>query len=272
MRDIEQRIADWRREMSKTSPSRRGLVDEMEEHLREEIERSISAGVPADKAFDAAASKLGEPSAVAAEFTKLAASPGWLPVKIARIGVLAVAALLLCAVLFLAQEKGILIAAHVFLVGLGYLIMFIIGGLGICYICARWFAEPGLGQRYSLLRTTFQFAAAAAILTAAGVFLGMLWAKANWGRYWAWDPRETGGFVIFWWAVVISLVRWLKPTEIAVAILAICGSVITACGWFGTNGLSLHPLVIAFVVAQVIFILAGVIHLLLQSREEQAPS
>ncbi|WP_028477109.1 c-type cytochrome biogenesis protein CcsB [Nocardia sp. CNY236] len=32
-------------------------------------------------------------------------------------------------------------------------------------------------------------------LFGAGVILGAIWAEAAWGRYWAWDPKETGSFI-----------------------------------------------------------------------------
>lgn len=37
------------------------------------------------------------------------------------------------------------------------------------------------------------------ILLAAGIITGSVWAASAWGRYWAWDPKET-------WALVTSLV------------------------------------------------------------------
>ena len=37
------------------------------------------------------------------------------------------------------------------------------------------------------------------VLLAAGTILGALWADNAWGRFWAWDPKET-------WALVSLLV------------------------------------------------------------------
>jgi len=33
---------------------------------------------------------------------------------------------------------------------------------------------------------------------AAGIFIGAIWANQSWGRYWAWDPKET-------WALITML-------------------------------------------------------------------
>jgi hypothetical protein len=271
MRDLEKQIADWRRTMSKASGSRPELVDELEEHLREEIDRLVRSGISTDKVFEAAVSKFGSPSALAAEFDKLGSgAPVWMPVKLARIGLAGVAALVGCGVMLMVQRRGILLASHVACVTLGYLIMFTIGGLGICYVCARWFGEPGPAQRYSLLRSIFQFANLSAILTVFGVVLGMFWAKDNWGRYWAWDPKETGAVLILGWATLLSVLRWLKPAEATVVFMAILGNVVTGWGWFGANayasGLSFPWLLVAFTASQLLLVVAGIV----QQRALQA--
>jgi len=135
MRDLEKQIADWRRTMAKAADRRRELLDELETHLREEVERLVRSGIPPDKAFEMALSKLGAPSAVAMEYDKLTANRRiWWPVKVVR-GYAVAAVLLMALFLFKMDGSGILLASHVWCVGVGYLSMFAIGGLGICYIC-----------------------------------------------------------------------------------------------------------------------------------------
>jgi len=251
MPNLEQRIADWRRTMAKASDHRRELLDELETHLREEVERLLRSGVSEEKAFEMALSKLGAPATIAAECDKLTAKQGtWWPVKVAR-GCAVAAVLLTSLLIFKMDGKGILLASHVWCVCIGYLSMFAIGGLGICYICASWFGGPGPTQRHSLIRSIFQFANVAAILNILGVTLGMFWARENWGRYWAWDPKETAGVLIILWSVLLSALQWFRAGPTTIASFAVLGSALTAAGWFGVhiklNTGTVSPLLIAVI-------------------------
>ena len=41
---------------------------------------------------------------------------------------------------------------------------------------------------------------------AVGTFLGGIWANESWGRYWAWDPKETWALIsIIVYAIVLHL-------------------------------------------------------------------
>jgi ABC-type transport system involved in cytochrome c biogenesis permease subunit len=51
----------------------------------------------------------------------------------------------------------------------------------------------------SLTRVTFLLGCVAAGLTAIGIILAMFWARTEWGRYWAWDEKEIGAFVVIVW-------------------------------------------------------------------------
>src|SRR5690242_5281662 len=100
MPNFEEQIAKWRRSMVEASVYRTDLLDELEEHLREEIERLLRSGTPENGVFEKAVSNLGGPSALASEFEKLSAgsAANWLPVKIARFVVIS-ATIILAAVL-----------------------------------------------------------------------------------------------------------------------------------------------------------------------------
>jgi len=259
MHDLEKQIAAWRRQMSNPA-SRKEVLDELEEHLREEIDRLEKSGLSVDEVFKTAVSKMGTPSAMATEFRKLPSSRTWIPVRLAYVGTTALLALLGYGMVKIAAHGDILLGAHVFGTTLGYVLMFIIGGLAICYVCARWFGGFNPAQRSSLFHAIFRFAHASAILTILGLFLGMFWARENLGRYWAWDAKEVGALLILCWAVLLSVLSWLKPGEGTVLCLAILGNLATAWGWFGGNaqfsGASFSPYLILFSAAQLIFVLA----------------
>ena len=154
MRDLERQIADWRRTMAQASGHRVELLNELEEHLRDEINRLRGAGVSTDKVFEMAVSKLGAPTPVAAEFDKLTAVPAtWLPIKIARVAIVALALILIVVLILKLEKAGAVLATHVVSVTLGYSMAFIIGALGICALVSQWFGTSGPTQRHALLRS-----------------------------------------------------------------------------------------------------------------------
>jgi hypothetical protein len=269
MRDLERQIADWRRTMANASGHRTDLLNELEEHLREEIARLRGTGVSTDKAFEMALSKLGAPAPVVAEFDKLTATPAtWLPIKVARASVVMVA-LFLPVVFAFKLDKGALLATHVVCVTLGYLMTFVIGGLAVCALLSQWFGTSGPTQRHALLRSIFHFASVSAILSGIGILLGAFWAKDHMGRYWDWDLKETGGVLVFGWTALLAALQWLRRFQTTVMLLAILGNAITAWAWFGANagGNPLaSPVLAVFIAAHLLLVLVGTAHAASQTK------
>jgi hypothetical protein len=71
MRNFEPDIADWRRQLFTTGIKDAEVLDELENHLREDIERRIRAGGDARRAFQLAAARFGEPHALKVEFDRV---------------------------------------------------------------------------------------------------------------------------------------------------------------------------------------------------------
>jgi hypothetical protein len=260
MRDLEKQIAEWRRKVAKTVGHRENVLDELEAHLREEIERSVSAGSAPEDAFQSASDKIGVPAAVGSEFQKLALGwrAQWMPVKLARIFVIFLALLLGAYLIYNLGGARLLLASHVASVTLGFVLVFVIGALAMCYVGARLLRPPGPTHEYLLLRTMLQFAGLAAILSIIGIVLAMFWAKANWGRYWAWDAKEVGALLVVGSALVTLAVGWLRPASPrALAFAGIVGNVCTAWGWFGANtGFKPGPLLLVFTISQCLLLAA----------------
>ena len=61
MPDIEPRIADWRRALAETAGCTDEVLDELESHLRDEVQRLVQTGEPEERALDLALSRLGPP-------------------------------------------------------------------------------------------------------------------------------------------------------------------------------------------------------------------
>ena len=69
--NLEQAISDWRREMAAGGIGSSEILDELESHLREDIELSGRSGSELEKAFQQAAQKLGRAAVLKLEFERV---------------------------------------------------------------------------------------------------------------------------------------------------------------------------------------------------------
>ena len=58
-----------------------------------------------------------------------------------------------------------------------------------------WYAIPHLPPAAKLDNLAYRTTAFAFPLITFGIMCGAIWAEEAWGRYWGWDPKETGSFV-----------------------------------------------------------------------------
>jgi hypothetical protein len=70
MFDLEQSIADWRKQMLAAGIKTPVPLDELEIHLREEIERQMRSGLNEQNAFEISVQRIGQPKALDSEFKK----------------------------------------------------------------------------------------------------------------------------------------------------------------------------------------------------------
>jgi len=70
MFNLEQSIADWRRQMLTAGIKTPVPLEELEIHLREDVERLIKSGLNAQTAFEISARDMGQPKTIEAEFNK----------------------------------------------------------------------------------------------------------------------------------------------------------------------------------------------------------
>jgi hypothetical protein len=75
MFDLQKSINDWRRQMLATGVKQPAPLDELELHLREEIERLMASGLDEPAAFTAAVKNLGPAQSLRDEFKKVKATP-----------------------------------------------------------------------------------------------------------------------------------------------------------------------------------------------------
>lgn len=71
MFDLEAKITEWRKQMLAAGVKSPVPLDELEGHLREEIERQVKSGVNDEAAFKSALEKIGAAGALNVEFEKM---------------------------------------------------------------------------------------------------------------------------------------------------------------------------------------------------------
>ena len=74
MFDLEQAIAEWRRQMLAAGINSPVPLEELESHLREEVEMQVRSGASLEQAFEMAVQSIGQPAALKNEFARAAAT------------------------------------------------------------------------------------------------------------------------------------------------------------------------------------------------------
>lgn len=77
MFNLDQAIAEWRRQMAAAGIRTPEALKELETHLRDDVEHRIRSGVSAEQAFDSAVQQLGSANTLKAEFAKTAKLKQW---------------------------------------------------------------------------------------------------------------------------------------------------------------------------------------------------
>src|ERR1700679_1875933 len=70
MFNLEKSIAEWRRQMLAAGVKTPVPLEELENHLRDDLERQMRSGVEAEAAFQIAVARLGHAGALKKEFAK----------------------------------------------------------------------------------------------------------------------------------------------------------------------------------------------------------
>jgi hypothetical protein len=268
--DLEQQIRQWRQAQAAALAGRAEVLDELESHLRDEVQRLVQTGQTPKHAWEAALRRLGEPRQLAAEFDKLPprGRASWLPARVVLSAEVVLVIALAC-MLGLALRHGKirpLLASHVFAVTAGYTATFAVGLLGAWSILTRAMSGWDARRAQALRSAARKLTIAGLVLTAVGVALGCWWARENLGRYWDWDPREIGALgVLAWYGLMVACLLVRPSAERIGMLLAVAGNVVVSLSWFGPALLPdphsyggpspwMLGFLIAFVVAQLLIL------------------
>jgi hypothetical protein len=238
MMNLEQAIAEWRRQMLAAGINNPVPLEELESHLRQDIHALVSAGKEESEAFQLAVSRLGSPAAVRIEFSKIRSGP-ILSVKIGSLlwlgAVMAMAAVF--ARSWTSGRMNLLLVAHIFSVTAGYCAAFLIGIFGICDVCWRRSHSLSSARQQSLRRAVYLFSHVAVALVVFGCsVLGLPASKQYFGSYWRWDPKEIGGLCVCVWFMALALMqRFRQISDRVTMLVCIGGSLVVSLAWFGAG-------------------------------------
>lgn len=169
-------------------------------------------------------------------------------------------------------DSNFWLATHVTVITKGYSAMFLAGTLAIIFVVLGVFGKKfNKETARSLSAMVYGITCFGALFSLVGTILGGIWADQSWGRFWGWDPKENGALLIVIMSAIFLHARWGGICkERGLMALAICGNMITAWSWFGTNllGVGLHSYgftdsgfswLVAFWLSQVLFIVLALL-------------
>jgi hypothetical protein len=238
---LNQAIAEWRRQMLAAGIKTPAPLEELEIHLREDIDTLRSSGMSEARAFHAAVSRLGTPGLVREEFKKVEhpRSAAATIASFAWMGTVVLLVLMLSGKLF-SGKLSFLLFTHIVSLTAGYFAALLTGGLGIYHVCCRWFPGTTPSRDQSLGRAVVWFTRISAALVAVGVLLGMIWSKQNRGAFFGADPREIGTACVLAWLTFAMLIhRFRRANNHITMVMAVGGNIIVTLAWFGA-GLPVH--------------------------------
>ena len=224
------------------------LLDELESHLRGEIHKLSSAGMPDAGAFQLAVTRIGSSELLRTEFNKLKSTP----CRTVTIGSWSWAVVMTLLVVFLVTRSldgklGLLLLAHVFTISAGYGAGLLAGAFGVYYVIRNSFAALSLASRQSLGRALLRFSRLAAALVVTGFVLGMFWSRRHLGPCLGTNPREIGGLCATLWLLASSVIQQFVPLGGRAQMrMAIGGNLVILLAWLGAGLISdshgAHPL------------------------------
>jgi ABC-type transport system involved in cytochrome c biogenesis permease subunit len=270
MFNLEQAIAEWRRQMLAAGIKSPVPLEELESHLRQDFAALVLAGKPEPEAFQLAAARLGSPASMRIEFDKIKGGQ----IRSVKIGwLLWLAAVIVTAALLarglIAGRMNPLMFAHVLAMTAGYGAAFLTGIFGICSVCWRLFDRLSQVRQQSLGRTVYLFSHLALGLVIVGMMVGLPVSQQLFGRFWRWDPKEIGALcAAVWLIVLVAMQRFGRLSDRGLMLMCIGGNVVVSLAWFGAGiidyNLRMHggvtanywPLAV-FLGIQLCFLMAG---------------
>lgn len=137
------------------------------------------------------------------------------------------------------------LSTHVLIITMSYaffFVAFVLGDMNLIFFIIKGKKALGFIQDSSVsLYRLIQWGVAGLTL---GTILGAIWADYSWGRFWAWDPKESWALITLLGYLTLlhgKLVGWIKAFGFVVS--SICMFFLVVMAWYGVNfilGKGLH--------------------------------
>jgi len=234
MFDLEKSIKEWRKRMSRAGINSRALA-ELEEHLREAIQRRTRQEENAESAFETARRELGEPKALGREFSKTVDADC---AGSRKATVITIAGMLLLVAMLIGRRHVALtpaLAVHIFALTGGYGCVLLAGCLGL-FILARNVFRTAANPSHSAVRRSVELCYKAALpLVLLALLSGTIWAKNTFGGLWG-GSREAGALLVLAWitSALLAMQFW-KVGESSTVWISLSGALVTCIGWFAVG-------------------------------------
>jgi hypothetical protein len=236
MFDLNRQIDLWKRAFAAKKTCSSDELEELESHLREQVEAMIAAGHSQEEAFAQSASRLGARDAVCREFAKNDFLGDWLAIRAgnAMVALVGLAAVVLAIAVEIEKQDGLL-AAHIGAIVFAYLVPFLLAAVGSYAILRTALVKSGQQQfrdRFAIQSKILL--GATALVTALAAILGGFWAERHLGRFWGWDLKETGALAVIVCALaLLGLVSRYKLASVRLGQASLIASLVTFVAWFG---------------------------------------
>lgn len=132
------------------------------------------------------------------------------------------------------------LAIHVSLAILSYGAFAVAAGISAMYLLRDKFSDnafnKGIAEKEKLDEIAYRIIAFGFIFLSMVMIRGAIWAESAWGRYWAWDPKETWSFITWIiYAIYLHLRRSRGWQGKRAAIFAIVGFICVVFTYIGVN-------------------------------------
>ena len=260
MFDLNQQIRSWKSAFAKKQACSTDELQELESHLREEIAALVAAGRSEQEAFSASVARLGDADKVCSEFakneTRFLFDSIALRGNSVLVALVGLAAVVLGLVVWTNRGDGLL-GAHQTSISFAYVLPFLLALVGTYAIVRAAIVKSADTQFRDGFAVQCKFLLGIIALGCAiGAILGGFWAEREWGRFWAWDPKETGAVSVVVCALALCfVVTRLKLSSVHLGQASLIMSLVTFVAWFGpavylddVGQSALIALVVAFIV------------------------
>ncbi len=243
MFNLERSINAWRQQLFSEGISEVELLDELENHLRDQIAASTAKGLSDAEAFSTAVKQFGSTESICSEFNKVEKTARW-PLVVGIGFWLATVVTPLLFVLGNARisRLGPIHGMHMFTLCAGYFATFFAGAFGMIHVGTRWFAALTPARQRILQRCMVVFSGLAAALVAISVVTGFIWVQTTSKFSEQMVIRAGASMVAAIWLVTVSLFLWRKRISSRATVdLVLIGNIVVSCVWFGLELVMNYP-------------------------------